>query len=74
MHPLHYIGLTIMVIAQIWFIVVAFEFSALWGILVLLIPFAQIMVLIRNWEKAKWALWADLLGLILCLIPKALAS
>jgi len=74
MHPLQYVGISIMVLAQLWFIVLAFRFSTLWGFLVLIIPFAATMVMIRNWSKARWAIWADLLGLVICLIPRALAS
>jgi len=74
MHPLQYLGITIKLLAQIWFIVLAFRFNAFWGFLVLIIPFAATMVIIRNWSKARWAVWADLIGLAICLIPKALAS
>jgi hypothetical protein len=74
MHPLQYLGIGIMLLAQIWFIVLAFRFSTIWGLLVLFIPFAAIVFLIRNWQNAKWAFWVDLVGLIICFIPKALAS
>lgn len=39
-------------IGGIWFIVVAFQESALWGLGVLFIPFVSLIFLVVHWDKA----------------------
>jgi hypothetical protein len=56
------IGGVISFVAGIWFLVVAFRESVLWGLGCLLIPFVSLIFLIIHWSEAKrpflWSLLA----------------
>jgi hypothetical protein len=73
-NALLYIGLAIMVAANLWFVFLAFKHSIIWGLFVLLIPGAALIFLIKNWKESRWAWWLALFGGLLCLIQKAINS
>ncbi len=56
------IGFGISAVAGIWFLVVAFKESVLWGLGCLLVPFVSLIFLIIHWQDAKrpflWSLLA----------------
>lgn len=56
------VGLIISTFAGIWFLVVAFRQSVLWGLGCLLVPFVSLIFLIIHWSEAKrpfvWSLIA----------------
>lgn len=59
-----FLGLVISVVAGIWFLVVAFRQSVLWGLGCLFVPFVPLVFLIVHWAEAKrpflWSLVAIL--------------
>jgi hypothetical protein len=59
-------GLLAVVCATIWFIVVAFKRHIAWGLAVLLVPFANLVFLIRAWKVAKRPFILSLVGVVLC--------
>ena len=61
------IGAIIAVIAGIWFLVVAFSESVLWGLGCLLIPFVSLIFLIMHWDKAGKPFLVNVLGFALIL-------
>jgi hypothetical protein len=69
-----FLGCTIIILGNFWFTYLAFKVSALWGLAVFLIPFVSIMFLIRHWERAKWAWWFSLSGLLICFIQNVIKS
>lgn len=56
------IGFGISVVAGIWFLIVAFKQSVLWGLGCLFVPFVSLVFLIMHWQEAKrpflWSLAA----------------
>lgn len=54
------------VIAAVWFIVVAFKRHIAWGLAVILVPFANLIFLIRAWRVAKRPFILSLIGVVLC--------
>ena len=58
------IGFAISAFAGIWFLVVAFRQSVLWGLACLLIPFVSLIFLIIHWNEAKRPFLWSLLAII----------
>jgi len=74
MTPLLIIGCGVILLGNFWFAALAFRVSVLWGLAVLLIPFVSLMFLIKFWDRAKWAWWFSLSGMLICLAQKAINS
>lgn len=49
----------------IWLLVLAFSESVLWGVLVLLVPFAGLVFLVMHWDEAKMPGMLIIAGIIL---------
>ncbi|PWU01104.1 MAG: hypothetical protein C5B53_03240 [Candidatus Melainabacteria bacterium] len=47
------LGGLISMIGYVWFLVVSFRQSVVWGLVVLLVPFAWIVFAIKHWSTAK---------------------
>jgi hypothetical protein len=62
------VGGIISAIGGIWFIIVAFQESVLWGLGCLLIPFVSLIFLITHWRDASRPFWVSLLGSIITLV------
>jgi len=71
-NPVLIIGCGIILVGNLWFTYLAFRVSVIWGLGVLLVPFVSLMFLIRHWERARWAWWCALSGLLICLVQKAI--
>ncbi len=55
-------GLIISLIGGIWFLVVAFRESILWGLGCIFIPFVSLFFLIIHWKDASKPFFVSLLG------------
>lgn len=62
------IGGLFSVIGSIMFVVAAFRTSALWGLAVLLLPFAGFVFLCMHWEEAKKPFLINLAGTLMCFV------
>lgn len=62
------LGFMVVLISGIWFLVVAFRESVLWGLACLFIPIAQLFFLIVHWPVAKRPFLYQLSGLVLIII------
>ena len=62
------LAILIGVFSRVWFIIAAFRVSLLWGLLVLFVPFLDLMFLIVHWDDAKRPFLCGLLALT-ALIP-----
>lgn len=71
---LSFIGLVIAFIGGIWFLIVAFNESILWGIGCLLVPFVSIVFLIMNFDESKKPFFINLGGIILVVIGMFLSG
>ena len=60
-------GALFTVIGGIWFVVNAFRESLLWGIGVLVFPFASLLFLILEWQSAKRPFGLQIFGVVLIL-------
>jgi hypothetical protein len=58
------IGLLICLVAGIWSLVVAFQRHVLWGLAVLLVPFAHFVFLFVAWAEAKKPFLIGLVGML----------
>ena len=65
MEILMFLGGVLALVGGIWFIVAAFMTGILWGLLVLLVPFASIIWLITHWEEGKAPFGLIVLGIVL---------
>ena len=74
MTPLLILGCAIIVLGNLWFAALAFRVSLFWGLAVLFIPFVSLMFLVKFCDRAKWAWWFSLSGLVMCLVQKAINS
>jgi hypothetical protein len=68
------IGLIISAFAGIWFLVVAFRQSVLWGLGCLFIPFVSLIFLIVHWAEAKRPFLWSLLALLPLFLGVALSG
>lgn len=46
----------------IWLVVIAFKDSVVWGLVVLFVPFAALVFVVKNWEKTKASFAAQVIG------------
>jgi hypothetical protein len=69
MIALFYIGCLISIVAGIWFLVVAFKTSILWGLGCLIVPFVSLIFLFMHWEAAKKPFLWSLLGFVMIIVP-----
>lgn len=58
------IGIIISAFAGIWFLVVAFKESVIWGLCCLFLPFASLIFLFVHWSEAKRPFLWSLLAII----------
>jgi hypothetical protein len=72
--PLVCIGIAVALLAVIWLLVVAFQESPLWGILLLLVLPACLIFVILHWEVAKRPSLTWLLGVGLTYLAGIVAT
>ena len=58
------IGAIISIVGGIWFIVVAFQESLLWGLGCMVIPFVSLIFLVMHWEEARKPFFVQLIAII----------
>ena len=68
------IGYIIMLVGSIWVLVIAFQESVLWGVCALLIPFAILVFVVMNWEKAGKPFLISLAGIVPMVIGTVIAA
>jgi hypothetical protein len=66
------LGFLMMAVGSVWFLIAAFRVSALWGIAVLFLPFANIFFLIKHWYDAKRPFQYQFLGFLMLIIGSAM--
>lgn len=59
------IGFVLLAWSTIWWLIVTFRESALWGLGCIFVPFVGLVFLCQFWEKAKGAFFIHLLSLVL---------
>jgi hypothetical protein len=62
------LGWLIALIGSIWFLVVAFQESVLWGLACLFIPFVGLVFLVMHFDRAAKPFFISLAGSILAVI------
>jgi hypothetical protein len=60
-----YLGGALVLVAQVWVLVMAFQQSVVWGLLVLCLPFMGLVFCIINWGSAKRAVLLYVAGAII---------
>ena len=60
------VGGLVSAIGGIMLIVAAFQVSAIWGLAVLLLPFAGIVFAVTHWQEAKKAFLVSVAGMLVC--------
>ncbi len=68
------IGAIAMLVGGVWFIVVTFQESVLWGLGCLFVPFVSLAFLIMHWDKAGKPFLIQLAGLVPFIIAALLAG
>ena len=68
------IGGIITLVGAIWFLVVAFQESIVWGLLCLFIGFVSIIFLILHWREAKKPFLVELAGIGIFIVGNVLAG
>jgi thiol:disulfide interchange protein len=71
------IGGLLVMVAHIYLVVVAFEKSWVWALCVLCLPFANIVFIITNWDRAQRPVILYVIGLVLGFLgggPRRLAE
>ena len=58
------VGMIVAFIGGIWFLVVAFQESVLWGVGCLLVPFVSLIFLIMYWDVAGKPFLIQLAGVV----------
>ncbi len=58
------VGIIGALIGGIWFLVVAFQESVLWGLGCLFVPFVSLIFLIMHWDKAGKPFLIQLAGIV----------
>ncbi len=58
------VGGIVMLVGSIWFLVVAFQESLLWGLGSILVPFVSLIFLIMHWDKAGKPFLIQLAGVV----------
>lgn len=63
MEALAFLGLGIALLGAIWFLIVAFSESILWGLVCLLVTPASLLFLVMHWNEAKNPFFVQLAGI-----------
>ncbi len=61
-HLIGAVGAVLILIAQIWVAIAAFQRGILWGLAVLCIPFVAFIFIILNWSQTKQAVIFYVIG------------
>ena len=72
--PLLLVGGILSLVGGIWFLVVAFKKSLLWGLGVIFIPFMGLVFLVLHWRAAGRPFGLSLLGIVLVGVGRMLAT
>ncbi|AKS41148.1 hypothetical protein WM2015_767 [Wenzhouxiangella marina] len=67
-------GGLLLLVAAIWFLVVAFQEHILWGLGCLLLPFVSLVFLVMHWDKAGRPFLYQLAGWAILLLGSFLAG
>ena len=59
------IGALASLVGGIWFLVVAFRQSVVWGLVVIFVPFASLVFLVKYWREAKTSFFVQLIGSVI---------
>jgi hypothetical protein len=62
------VGGVIALAGGIWFLVVAFQESILWGLGCMFVPFVSLIFLVMNWDQAAKPFGVNLLGGVILVI------
>jgi hypothetical protein len=71
---LYWMGLIIAVGGSIWFLIVAFQESVLWGLGCLLVPLVSLFFLFAHWDEAAKPFGVSLGGTVLMILGGALGA
>ena len=74
MELLAYLGMGVSIIGGIWFVIVAFTESILWGLGCLLLAPISLVFLIMHWQQAKNPFFVQLSGLGLIIVATMLGG
>ena len=58
------VGLIVALVGGIWFLVVAFQESVIWGLGCLFVPFVSLVFLVMHWDKAGKPFLIELAGIV----------
>lgn len=67
------VGVILSVVGSIWFLIVAFQESVLWGLGCMFLPFVSLIFLISHWRDAAKPFGVSLLGSLIMVIAWAAA-
>lgn len=70
MGALYVVSEILMLVGGIWLVVAAFQESVFWGLMVLFVPFAGLVFVIKYWQKAKASFAVQVVGIALY-VPSA---
>ncbi len=59
------VGLLALLVAHLWLLVVAFSTSLVWGVCVLLVPFASVVFVVVHFDRSRKPLFVWLCGIVL---------
>ena len=62
------VGMVVSLIGGIWFLVVAFQESILWGLGCLFVPFVSLIFLIMHWDRAGKPFLIQMAGVVPMLV------
>lgn len=62
------LGLFITVLAKIWLVCYAYDDGCLWVIIVLLLPFGELLYILLYWQDAKKPFYLWLVGFLIALV------
>ncbi len=62
------LGILIAIVGGIWFLVVAFQESILWGLGCIFVPFVSLVFLVMHWQVAKKPFLIQMLGTALMIV------
>lgn len=60
------LGALAMAVSGVWLIVVAFQKSIVWGLCYLFVPFAGLVFICMNWDRASKPFLLNLLAVVVC--------
>lgn len=67
------VGYVGMLVGGIWLLVAAFKTSVLWGVLSLLVPFASLVFVCKNWDVSKKPFLIQVGGIALIILGVVLS-